>query len=170
MNHLVIIARLAENRAVFQALAAGVEEAQARWRPAPDKWSFLEVINHLHDEEREDFRRRIELTLADPQQSWPAIAPAQWVTQRGYQQRGWGESLAHFLNERERSIGWLKELTAPNWNATHHHPKLGAMSAEQLLANWLAHDFHHIRQLNALHYGYLAAEAQPLSLAYAGNW
>lgn len=170
MNHRSIIDRLAANRAVFQALAAGVGETQARWRPALEKWSILEVVNHLYDEEREDFRRRVELTLADPQQPWPAIAPAQWVTERGYQQRELGESLARFLKERERSIDWLRGLAAPNWPATHHHPKLGPMSAEQLLANWLAHDFHHIRQLNALHYHFLAAEAQPASLAYAGNW
>lgn len=60
MNHQQVITRLAANRAVFQALATGVGETQARWRPAPEKWSFLEVVNHLHDEEREDFRRRID--------------------------------------------------------------------------------------------------------------
>jgi hypothetical protein len=33
----------------------GVTEAQARWKPAPEEWSILEVINYLCDEEREDF-------------------------------------------------------------------------------------------------------------------
>jgi len=43
----------------------------AVWKPAPGKWSILEVVNHLYDEEREDFRQRLELVLKDPALAWP---------------------------------------------------------------------------------------------------
>jgi hypothetical protein len=80
-------------------------------------------------------------------------------------------SLNNFLIEREKSIEWLKNLTSPDWKATYSHPKLGEISAEKLLANWLAHDYLHIRQISYLLWSYLAKKAVPtIKLDYAGNW
>lgn len=74
---------------------------------SPDKWSILEVINHLHDEEREDFRQRLDLVLANPEQTWPRIDPQTWVTSRGYNERDLSSSLNNFFTERENSLSWL---------------------------------------------------------------
>lgn len=76
--------RLSANREVFQCLVKGVSPALARWKPAPDKWSILEVINHLYDEEREDFRQRLDLVLADPEQTWPRIDSYSLVNHREF--------------------------------------------------------------------------------------
>ena len=88
MNLAYFIDRFTKNRDVFEGLVRDVSVEQARWRPSPDKWSILEVVNHLYDEEREDFRQRLELVLIDPAQAWPAINPRGWVTMRGYNERG----------------------------------------------------------------------------------
>lgn len=69
------IARLSANVATFEHLLAGVSPDQARWKPDPLQWSILEVVNHLADEEVEDFRQRLELTLRDPKAEWPPIDP-----------------------------------------------------------------------------------------------
>ena len=66
MNLDFYIARLAANVRVFEGLAGGVGAEQARWKPAPERWSILEVLNHLYDEEREDFRQRLDFTLHRP--------------------------------------------------------------------------------------------------------
>lgn len=55
------IARFSNNRGVFESLLRVVRLEQARWKPTPDKWSMLEVVNHLYDEEREDFRQRLSV-------------------------------------------------------------------------------------------------------------
>jgi len=73
-----------------------------------------------------------------------------------------------FSAERRNSIDWLNALESPNWKATHPHPKLGPLSAEQLLANWLAHDLFHIRQVNDLHFLLLSSKTAPLWLGYSG--
>lgn len=44
-------------------LASGVSGEQARWKPNADSWSIIEVVNHLYDEEREDFRVKIKHIL-----------------------------------------------------------------------------------------------------------
>ena len=42
---------LASTGAAIQALLAGLTAADAKWNPAVNRWSLIEVINHLIDEE-----------------------------------------------------------------------------------------------------------------------
>jgi len=168
LHHPEIIARLGRNRDLFRHLFAHLPEEEARWKPAAGKWSLLEVINHLCDEEREDFRQRLALVLEDPRRPWPPIDPEGWVTARGYNRRPVAESLDDLLAERSASLRWLQTLDSPDWQATHHHPRMGPLSAEQLLASWLAHDLFHIRQAAGLHFACLTRLAAPLSLGYSG--
>jgi hypothetical protein len=164
------VERLSRQRAVIYALVAGVDGDQARWKPTPDDWSILEVINHLHDEERDDFRMRLDLTLHDPVADWPSIDPPRWVIERQYNERDFTESVQNFMAEREKSLSWLRGLDAVDLNTEHRHPQFGSMSAGELLAAWVAHDCLHIRQLNELHYHYLTRLARPYEVLYAGDW
>jgi hypothetical protein len=169
MNLDYFIDRFAKNRGVFAGLLRGVRADQAKWRPAPDTWSMLEVVNHLCDEEREDFRQRIEIVLADPNQPWPAIDPRGWVTTRGYNARDLDTSLDNFFVEREKSLAWLSQLSSPNWANSNEGPN-GILTAGDLLASWLAHDFLHVRQLARLHWQYVGAIADPYQTTYGGPW
>ncbi|MEE4113522.1 MAG: DinB family protein, partial [Desulfobacteraceae bacterium] len=83
MKHQQIIAHLKVNVDLFKHLFKNLTEEKARLKPSADKWSLLKVINHLYDEEREDFRTRLGLVLSDPDAPWPAIDPEGWVVQRG---------------------------------------------------------------------------------------
>jgi hypothetical protein len=168
MKHQQIIAHLHVNSEVFKYLFENISDQQARWKPGADRWSLLEVINHLYDEEREDFRKRLALVLNNPDEPWPAIDPEGWVLERGYNEKSLKESLHNFFGERANSLAWLHALESPDWQATHRHPKMGPMSAELILANWLAHDLFHIRQTNDLHFAYLTRLVAPLSLDYSG--
>jgi hypothetical protein len=169
MNLSYFIDRLAKNRAAFEGLVRGVGSEQASWKPAPDKWSILEVVNHLFDEEREDFRQRLELVLADPSQPFPPIDPRGWVTARGYAERDLDTSLNNFLAERQKSLEWLSQLSEPNWHNSNEGSN-GTLTAGDLLASWLAHDFLHLRQLSRLHWQYVGAIADPYQTTYAGPW
>jgi hypothetical protein len=147
-----LISRLDANAGVFRFLLTGVDDEQARWKPTPDKWSLLEVTCHLADEERDDFRKRLDLTLHQPEAAWPPIDPPAWAVERKYNSRDLATSMADFLSERERSIAWLRQLGAVNLNVAVEHPKLGRITAGDLFGSWVAHDLIHIRQLNRLHY------------------
>lgn len=164
------IERLSTNQEVFKGLVRGASLEQARWKPTPDKWSMLEVTNHLYDEEREDFRQRLDLVLADPEQTWPCIDPQDWVTSRGYNERDLETSLSDFLIERNKSLSWLRHLSTANWQNRHEHPDGSSITAGDLLASWLAHDYLHIRQLARLHWQYVGVIADPFQTSYGGPW
>jgi uncharacterized damage-inducible protein DinB len=168
-NLTYYVERFSNNARVFENLARGVELEQARWQPAPEKWSILEVVNHLYDEERDDFRARLDLLLHQPEQQWPPIDPQTWAMERKYNERELDESLARFLEERRKSIAWLKGLREPRLENAYERPQ-GIIRAGDLLASWLAHDFLHIRQLARLHWQYLNSTCTPFKTAYAGDW
>lgn len=163
------LARFTANLEVFTALGHVADE-QARWKPAPEAWSVLEVFGHLYDEEREDFRQRVRLTLETPAADWPAIHPSEWVTERTYNQQEWPAKLVAFVAERQNSLAWLKNLSNPNWESRHTHPQFGSATAGEMLSAWVAHDHLHIRQLNELHWHWLARTAPAEALQYAGGW
>lgn len=170
MDEQRVIERLEANAEAIAALASGVPPEQAVWRPSPEAWSMLEVVCHLLDEEREDFRARIDLVVYRPGEIWPPIDPPGWVVDRAYATRDLDEVCQAFVAERARSAGWLRTLTAPDWDAAYEHPLLGRLRAGDLLAAWLAHDLLHIRQLTRLHWEHHRRHSAPFEVAYAGSW
>ena len=169
MNLRFITAQMASNAQAIQALVKDVSDEQARWRPSPDDWSILEVINHLHDEESEDFRAHLDLILHHRGEPWPSIDPQGWVVARRYNERNPAQSLQDFLRARRASLDWLGELPSPDWQAVYRAP-FGEISAGDMLASWLAHDLLHLRQLVELHWLHTAQLVKPHSVAYAGTW
>jgi len=160
-------ARLAATAFVLEELVTGVDERQARWKPSPERWSILEVVNHLHDEEREDFRFRFKHLLESPEEAAPPIDPPRWAVERRYNEREIGPSLEAFLNERRYSLAWLETLDAPDLEATS---AASGRRAGDVLASWVAHDLLHVKQIAKLHYDYWAAAAAPYGVEYAGVW
>ena len=121
------LARMEANAEAVAALVEAVSDEQARYKPSADDWSILEVICHLADEEREDFRARVDRTLL-PGEPWTKIDPQGWVTERAYNQRELAASLADFRSERARSIDWLRGLVDPDWEQRYTAP-WGSISA-----------------------------------------
>ncbi len=169
MNHKTIIQQLANNAASFHSLLHKLSPDEYLWKPQPDKWCLLEVVCHLYDEEREDFRSRVKFVLENPGVAPPMFDQIAWVTERNYIGQNYDEMLDKLLKERQQSIEWLQSLDAPNWEHAYLHPRLGSMSAGLFLTNWLAHDYLHTRQILQLKFNYLKASSKQ-NLSYAGNW
>ena len=169
MNLESVLSQMTSHAQAIRALVEGCPAHQARWKPAATSWSILEVINHLLDEEREDFRARIESVLHRPEEAWFRIDPEGWVTERGYNQRDLELSLEGFLTAREESLQWLRGLESAEWTAGYEAP-FGRIRAGDILAAWAAHDVLHLRQLVELKWAYLVQVAEPYGVRYAGIW
>ena len=161
-----LIAALRCSGAALAASFADVSELELRWKPSPDKWSLLEILCHVCDEERDDFRHRLALTLEDPDQDWPPIDPEGWVAQRNYNRAEPHVMLAMFKEERMASLNWLSGLTVDDWSLAHEHP-LGSLAAGDLLSAWVAHDLLHTRQAAWTRLQWLREAAEPFTPRYA---
>ena len=168
MNQEELMQTLEKNGKSILSLFDGLSLDKVRWKPAPGKWSLLEILNHLCDEEREDFRKRLSLVLENPEQDWPPINPEGWVQEREYNARDLEESLTDFKKERAKSLKWLRSLKSSNWNQERRHPRFGSIKAGDLLASWVAHDLFHIRQIVNTNLAFLSETVKPFSIQYSG--
>ena len=169
MISALVIKNMQRQAASIDQLLANIGSEQARWKPDPEMWSLLEVAHHLLDEEKFDFRARLDVILHHSDQKWEKIDPAGWVTKRAYNEADLGMVLAEFLEEREKSLAWLRGLANPNWDIVYKAP-FGDIQAGDMLTAWAGHDLLHIRQLTELHWAHLGEQALPYITRYAGEW
>ena len=119
MEFSSIYQELQNSTAIIRALLAGVAPEAARLKPSAQAWSILEVICHLHDEEREDFREHLDFILHRPKEEWHVIDTVGWVIQRKYNEQNFVEMQEKFFAEREKSLSWLSGLRDPDWEKTY---------------------------------------------------
>ena len=169
LDHHWIASKLNQNKQVFVDLLAGTMKEEYEWKPSSDQWCMLEIICHLYDEEREDFRTRVKHVLASTDTPPPSWDPLGALKSRNYMDMDFNAKLADFCTERDASVQWLESLGDVNWTNAWQHPKFGPMSAWMFLSNWLAHDYLHIRQITRLKYNRLK-DLSNETLRYAGNW
>lgn len=169
MNLHTIIQELDGNGRVFKETLSGLSKDLVLWKDRPNGWSILTIVCHLVDEEQEDFRTRVKHALETPDKPLVPIDPVGWISQRNYEEQDFRTMLQRFLDERKKSIDWLHGLEGANWENSVQHPDLGKITAHSFLVNWLAHDYHHIRQINNLKHAYLKQNSGD-SLSYAGKW
>jgi hypothetical protein len=160
--------QLAINRDRIAALARGISEEQARWKPDPESWSILEVVNHLADEEELDFPVRLKMILEKSEKSWPPIDPESWVIDNQYNEQDLYESLTRYMTLRNENLGWLDSVENPDWDTVYEAP-FGEIKAGDMFVSWVIHDLKHLRQLVDLQSLYLEDRAKPFRLDYAGN-
>ena len=152
-----------------RTLVEDVSPEQAVWKPDPERWSVLEVVNHLYDEEREDFRVRLDILLRASDEPWPPIHPMEWVTERQYNAREPAASLENFLAERRASLEWLASLQSPDWDGGVQSPWGFFMRAGDMAASWVVHGQWHTEQLIRLRRDWTVEQVKPYDVRYAGR-
>jgi hypothetical protein len=165
-----LIDRLEKFGALLSAVVAGFSVEDARWKPADGGWSINEIARHLLDEEIEDFRPRLRLTIVAPEQPWPNIDPEGWAVTRKYNDDPARDTAARFVIQRKISIAFLRGLDDGVWSTAHNDPKHGPIRAGDLLTAWAAHDALHLRQIAKRMYQLAQRDGDDCSTIYAGEW
>jgi hypothetical protein len=165
-NSKEIAHQLALNAEAIRVLVQAMPDEQAQWQPAPETWSMAQVMEHLYNEERIDFRQHLREMLSDPPQPWGAFHD-KYVPVKSCRQ-----ALDAFLREREASITWLEALSSPDWDITSQATFVDetvTLRAGDVLVSWVDHDWAHLRQLVKLLHAWLKKEAAPYSTMYGGG-
>jgi hypothetical protein len=169
MEFNTLYRELQNSTETIRALLAGGTQEESQIKPSPESWSILEVVCHLYDEEREDFREHTDFILHRQNEEWHGIDPQAWVTERKYNERDFMEMREKFFSEREKSFDWLEELRNANWETTYTS-QYGTTSAGEMFACWVAHDNLHVRQLVELRRMRIENITKPYNIEYAGDW
>ena len=177
MNEIIIF-QLQKNINIFLKLFSNVDEKLQYWKPHENQWCLLEILCHLLDKEREDFRVKTQWAINQQGNPMPVTNSVIWSESRDYLSQSLSRNLQRFMIERETSVHWLKSITTDLWNTPFEHPEQGSLTAKYFLTEWLAHDFIHLRQIIKLKHDYLtnnnddnnSNEKNTESLRYAGNW
>ena len=169
MQYETLFQELENSTEIIRTLLARVNQEEARIKPNPESWSMLEIVCHLFDEEREDFREHLDFILHRQNEEWHRIDPEGWATERRYNERDFIEMQKEFFAERTKSLEWLRRLSEANWEMTYTS-QYGSMKAGDMFASWVAHDNLHIRQLVELRRNLIERMVSPYDIQYAGDW
>ena len=169
MEFRTLYQELQNSTEMIRALLLGITEADARVKPSPESWSILEVVCHLYDIEREDFREHLDFILHRQQDEYHVIDPQAWITERKYNEQDFVEMQSKFFAERRKSLDWLKEISGTDWEITYTSD-FGSVSVGEMFSCWVAHDNLHLRQLVELRRARIERITEPYPIEYAGDW
>lgn len=171
MTHTHLRDRLANGGEAISRLLETLAPGEERWKPDAGRWSLVEIVNHLADEEANDFRARLRSVVEDPGRDWSFFNPSDGVEDGSYATRDFDESVARWRKERAASLAWLDGLDAidPAVRYAGARAKEARVSAGDLMSSWIAHDYFHLRQIARLRWDYLASEEVAYSPGYAGE-
>jgi len=141
------IDQLARTPAIMEVLLDGLTHEEAYWKPAPDRWSVAEVMEHLSHVEAHCFRLRLDKMLEDASPEIPDYDQNVFAANGQYSGRDIEESLEHWDDQRETNLEFLSTLEGPAFAREGCHEKLGVITVRDLLNEWAFHDMGHIRQV-----------------------
>jgi hypothetical protein len=163
------LALLTRSRKALLDAVEGVSENQAQWKPAPDRWSILEYVEHLavsddglialirrsletpaRPETEEQRRERESKIRATPIPRGANRAPE--MLRPGGRFESLPDAIAAFLAARERAIAFAGSTQDDLRSHFSEHTVLGPMDGYQWLVGNARHaETHaaHIRELRA---------------------
>lgn len=133
---------------VLATLLAGLSDEWIFNNEGGESWSTFDVMGHLIHGEKTDWLARTEIILSDKADK--TFAPFDRFAQF---EQSKGKTLSQLLDEfrelRKQNLASLtsKNITSEDLADTGIHPVFGAVTLEQLLATWVAHDLGHLAQI-----------------------
>lgn len=133
----------------LERLIEGASPSRLRRRPAPGKWSVVEILAHLADVEIVT-SWRIRAILGAPGTPMQAMDQDAWVTAGHYDQRDPRKSVEVFRVLREMNLALFKTLTPEQWKHHGIHSERGAETVEDIVCLYAGHDLNHTRQVEQI--------------------
>ena len=147
---MIAIEHMAATPEVLRALMTGVSDEQAYWKPKPDRFSIAELLEHLSHIEGHYFRSLADQIVAGDNPEIEGYDTDLIFAAGTYAGRDAEESMAHWEDQREDNIAFLRDLDAAQFSHTARHPEVGQFTLANLVNEWALHDLGHIRQLAEL--------------------
>ena len=150
---------------ILRGLMCELEDEDARWKPAPDRFSIGEVLAHLSHSEGHCYRMRVDRFLEEDCPEFEPDDAQMWLDR--YRDADPEDAFDHFEDQRETNVEFLRDLPVEAGDRKAFHSEAGEITLAQMLHEWALHDLGHIRQIAELVRArkYLAG-AGPLGASY----
>lgn len=147
-DELPCIDQLAATPDILRGLMASIGEGDARWKPAPDRFSIAEVLAHLSHSEGHCYRLRLDRFMKE---HLPELEPDEAQMHLDlYRDADPQDAFDTFEEQRENNVEYLRGLPAEAGQRKALHKAAGEITLNQMLHEWVLHDLGHIRQVAEL--------------------
>ena len=146
----VAIELLVDIPARVEALLAGLDEVQLRYKPKPEVFSMVENLLHLRDIEIEGYSKRLRRILAEDTPALPDIDGTRLAIERRYNEQPVAPALAGFSAARRENVALLRTVTPADLARKAELEKAGRITLAQLVQMWREHDAGHRAELAEL--------------------
>ena len=126
---------------------AKLDEATARGRPAPGKWSIQEILGHLVDSAVNNHQRFVRAQQVDSL-TFPKYEQDAWVSLQGYNETPWGELIELWRLANRHLAHVIRRIPDEQLGTMCHIEPYDPMTLEFLIEDYLVHMQHHLRQID----------------------
>jgi hypothetical protein len=146
-----------------RGLSHGIASAELKRRPSANESTFLEVVCHLRDIEREGYTVRIERLLNEIDPVLPDIDGAKLARERDYNSENFETALSEFEQLRENNSRVLSDSSPQSLERSGIFEGVGTVTLKRLAEMMREHDEGHREELSGLR-EWLSSESKAVGL------
>ncbi len=143
----VPISLLEKTPALLEILLRDLPPETLQWKPAADRWSIAEVLEHMLVIEKIYEQRARRIVLEDS----PALTKYEELPEAERQKKSLRRYLEEFVPLRRTFVYYLHSVPALAAARTGRHAELGTINLSQMLHELANHDLGHLRQIAELY-------------------
>src|ERR1700674_5917235 len=147
-NGLPCLDLLEATPGILRSLMTELTEEDARWKPAPGRFSVAEVLAHLSHSEGHCYRMRLDRFMAETRPEFESDDAQLYLDL--YRDADPEDAFDHFEEQRETNIEFIRGLPGSDGSRVALHKEAGEITLAQMLHEWAMHDLGHIRQIAEL--------------------
>ena len=133
---------------ILRGLMTELSDEDARWKPAPDRFSVAEVLAHFSHSEGHCYRKRVDQFMEEERPELQPDEAQMWLDL--YRNADPEDAFDHFEEQRENNVEFLRDLPAGSGERKALHKSAGEITLSQMLHEWALHDLGHVRQIAEL--------------------
>ena len=155
MTPAEIAAALEASGGAYEALLRSSPPDVASWHPADGEWCVNECVGHVIEGEKYAFAGRIRAILDGDEPNFVVWDPVQVANARNDCARQPSDLADELAGLRAQSLELVRALRPEQLSRGGVHRKVGRLTIDELLHEWVHHDANHLRQAFANVQGYV---------------
>lgn len=144
------ISLLEKTPAILEILLRDLPNNLLERKPAPDRWSILEVLVHMNAIEAL-YKQRAKLIMLEHSPNLPKFVPH---SESDARQKSAARQLEEFVTLRRAFVVYLHSVPNAAGSRTGQHYDMGTVTLAQMLHELANHDLGHLRQIAELYRAY----------------